>query len=94
MSEIAIEKIIGVAAKHPDGGVYSLLAPARHGQILRLVYACYPDEEHANLRCVQGFVTDKFRFVNRTVARQIADAAGQTSARDKKRSELFSEDLW
>lgn len=88
------ERIVGVAAKHPDGGVYSLLAPARHGQILRLVAACYPDDEDAPHRCIQGFITDGFRFVDRIEARAIADAAGQTSDRDMKHKELFSEDLW
>lgn len=92
------ERIIGVAAKHPDGGVYSLLAPARHGQIIRLVEACYPEHRvnpiAGNLGCTQGFVTDRFRFVDRIEARKIADDAGQTSARDRHMSELFSEDLW
>ncbi|PDT15855.1 hypothetical protein CO670_15270 [Rhizobium sp. J15] len=88
------ERIIGVAAKHPDGGVYSLLAPARHGQILRLVIAAYPDDPNAAHKCIQGFVTDGFRFVGREEARNIADAAGQSSHRDKKLPELFSEDLW
>lgn len=92
------ERIIGVAAKHPDGGIYSLLAPARHGQILRLVDACYPEHVshpmQGNLGCEQGFVTDSFRFVDRIEARAIADAAGQTSERDLHLPELFSEDLW
>jgi hypothetical protein len=88
------ERIIGVAAKHPDGNVYSLLAPARHGQILRLIIAAYPDNRDAPHTCIQGFVTDGFRFVDRKEARTIADAAGQSSHRDKKQSDLFSEDLW
>lgn len=62
------ERIIGVAARHPDKGVYSLLAPARHGQVLRLVDACYPDQPHANIECEQGFVTDRARFVTREEA--------------------------
>lgn len=89
------ERIIGVAAKHPDGGVYSLLAPARHGQVLRLVEACYAQDDPDAAHIVeQGFVTDQFRFVGREEARKIADAAGQTSERDMKARELFSEDLW
>jgi hypothetical protein len=62
------ERIIGAAARHTDHGVYSLPAPARHGQVNRLVDACYPDEKHANLSCVQGFVTNWARFVTRTEA--------------------------
>lgn len=90
-----MERIIGVACKQPDGGVYSLLAPARHGQVLRLVEACYAqDDPDAAHKGQQGFVTDKFRFVDRIEARLIANAAGQTSERDRKLNELFSEDLW
>ena len=89
------ERIIGVACKHPDGGVYYLLAPARHGQVLRLVEACYRfDDADAAHKVEQGFVTDAFRFVGREEARKIATAAGQTSSRDKNLPHLFSEDLW
>lgn len=64
-NRMAFERIIGAAFLHPDKGVYSLLAPARHGQVSRLVDACYPDQKHANLECEQEFVTDRARFVTR-----------------------------
>ncbi|QIG73425.1 hypothetical protein EVC03_117 [Rhizobium phage RHph_Y5A] len=67
----AHERIIGVAFRHSDQGVYSLPAPARHGQVLRLVAACYPDQPHAAHDGVQGFVTDRARFVTREQAREI-----------------------
>lgn len=90
-----MEKIIAAACRHPDGGVYSLPAPARHGQVLRLVEACYHfDDSQAAHKVEQGFVTDHFRFVNRVEARDLADKTGQTSPRDKKLPELYSEDLW
>lgn len=66
------ERIIGVAARHPDQGVYSLLAPARHGQILRLVSACYPDDPDAAHKVEQGFITNRCRFVTREEARELA----------------------
>jgi hypothetical protein len=62
------ERIVGAAYKHLDQGVYSLPAPARHGQVSRLVDACYPELEHANLECEQGFVTNRARFVTREEA--------------------------
>jgi hypothetical protein len=65
---LTYERIIGAAFRHPDKGVYALAAPARHGQVSRLVDACYPEIEHANLDCEQGFVTDKARFVTREEA--------------------------
>lgn len=90
-----VERIIGVACKHPDGGVYSLMAPARHGQVLRMVEACYRwDDANAAHKVEQGFITDAARYVNRIEARKIATAAGQSSERDKHLNELFSEDLW
>jgi hypothetical protein len=65
---MAFERVIGAAYRHHDKGVYSLLAPARHGQVSRLVDACYPEESYANLDCEQGFVTDRARFVTREEA--------------------------
>lgn len=65
------ERIIGVAFRHEDKGVYSLPAPARHGQVLRLVAACYPDDPDAAHKGEQGFVTDRARFVTREEARDI-----------------------
>jgi hypothetical protein len=65
------ERIIGVAVRHPDQGVYSLLAPARHGQILRLVSACYPDDPDAAHKVEQGFITDHCRFLTREEAREL-----------------------
>ncbi|MBY3155293.1 hypothetical protein HFO56_23505 [Rhizobium laguerreae] len=68
VSNMVFERVIGAAFRHPDKGVYSLPAPARHGQVGRLVDACYPDQTHANLDCEQGFVTDHARFVTREEA--------------------------
>jgi hypothetical protein len=66
---VAFERVIGAAYLHSDKGVYSLPAPARHGQVSRLVDACYPDSEYnANLDCEQGFVTDRARYVTREEA--------------------------
>jgi hypothetical protein len=61
--------IIGVAVRL-EGEVYSLLAPARHGQVLRLIAACYPDDPNAALKCEQGFVSDDKRFLTREEARE------------------------
>jgi hypothetical protein len=65
---MAYERIIGAAFRHPDKGVYSLSAPARHGQVGRLVDGCYPETVNANLDCEQGFVTDRARYVTREEA--------------------------
>jgi hypothetical protein len=64
------ERIIGVAVRL-DGEVYPLLAPARHGQAIRLITACMPDDPDAGLKAEQGFVTDRARFVTREEAREL-----------------------
>jgi len=87
------DKIIGVAAKHPDGNVYSLLAPSRHGAILRLVAACYPDDPDAAHKVEQGFITASGSFVRRSTAKVIAYEAGQLITANTSR-DLFSEDVW
>lgn len=90
-----MERIIAAACKHPDGSIYSLLPPARHGQVLRLVEACYAqDDPEAAHKCQQGFVTSENRFVDRILARSIAVLADQSSTRDQHFDELYSEDLW
>lgn len=88
------ERIVAAAMMAEDRGVYSMPPPARHGQVGRLVDACYPDEPGMQLRSWQGFVTSHGRFVDRRKARIIANKASQTSARDMHSVELFSEDLW
>lgn len=89
------ERIVAAAVKHPDGGIYSLAPPARHGEVLKLVISVYKDiDEEAPHNCEQGFITSHWRYVGREQARFIANNAHQTSTRDLHQTELFSEDLW
>lgn len=67
---MSYERIVGVAVRH-RGEVYGLPAPARHGQVLRLIAACMPDDPNAPIVCEQGFITDRSRFVTREQARKI-----------------------
>ena len=51
--------------------------------------------EHVIGEYVQGFLTNKNRFVDRVEARKIAYDAGQLAGRDvHSRTQLFSEDLY
>ncbi len=43
---------------------------------------------------VQGFLTDKNKFVDRVEAKRIAERAGQLLESCSKGEELFSEDVW
>lgn len=67
---MSYERIIGVAVRH-RGEVYGLPAPARHGQVLRLIAACMPDDPDAAILCEQGFITNYCTFVTREEARKI-----------------------
>jgi hypothetical protein len=85
------EEITAAAVRY-QMQTFALPPPARHGECIRLLLSIFGDECIAQEE--QGFVTSGKRFVDRETARQIADAAGQTSDRDKHLPRLFSEDLW
>jgi hypothetical protein len=90
------ETIFASAMKY-HGVVVSLPSPARHHNIIHMLAAAYPRDWP--IQGVQGFVTNTLRFVNRTEARKIAEAANQLIPRDDSGSvapgdRLFSEDLW
>ena len=89
------ERIVGVAFRYPTGLVCSLLAPKRHGDIIRAV--CALGADHATPQgCEQGFLTDAGRFLDRKAAGLLADASGQAHRTPGSyvSGELFSEDLW
>ncbi|MBS3648889.1 hypothetical protein KEU06_09745 [Pseudaminobacter sp. 19-2017] len=91
------ECIVAAAVRlERDNCTYSLLPPARHGEVIRLVNSLYQkgNPEFVILPEEQGFVTSHGRFVGRREARAIASLAGQTSSRDYNMTDLFSEDLW
>lgn len=87
----SVRESIVVAAIRVEGEVWTLPRPARH---CHLVKAWRDAKQERIDDHEQGFVTSLGRFVGREEARKIADAAGQTSERDRGMSILFSEDLW
>ena len=80
------EKIVAAAIKL-DADVYSLVPPARHHDIIRMMVK----EGLQPLSRGQGFLTNTGRFVDRVEAAQIAYTSGQTKSLVKL---LMSEDLW
>lgn len=74
------------------GGIISLPPPARHSDIL----ATMQETMHISYiipNTLQGFLTDKGRYVNRVEAFGIAYRACQFLD-SPKGPELYSEDLW
>lgn len=86
------ETIVGVAIRHVEGDVHRLPAPARHNDVIHAMGARYQHRRAEGHK--QGFVTSSGRFVDRWVARQIAERAGQLLPRASGFRELFSEDVW
>ena len=81
--------ITHVAIKY-NGTIYSLPAPNRHHDVIRMIGGISgPD--------VQGFLTDKKHFLNREQAFIHAQFHGQVKPRGTNEyngNELYSEDLW
>lgn len=86
------ERIVAAAIRH-EGQTYSLLPPARHGEVLRLVMAIHQPSV-VGLPDDQGFVTSYNRFVGRKEGKLIARDAGQLLPTASPSTDLFSEDLW
>lgn len=82
------------AIKTSTGGLFSLPAPCRHADVI-----CEMQSDGVlQVGAVQGFVTEDWRFVDRTEAYTIAEAAGQllplAACPSRKPGTLYSEDLW
>lgn len=73
------------------GIIFTLPRPARHHDVMRLVWETYGDEVIGSE--TQGFVTSTGRFVRREPAVRIAKKARQIEA-PKFPPKLYSEDLW
>lgn len=90
-----LEKIISVAIlSEASGGLLALPTGFRHSDVMLAMQTLKLSPGK------QGFLTDRYRFVNRTEAMKVAKAAGQFIERDEddpqfnSTNELYSEDLW
>lgn len=85
----SVEKIIGVAIKQ-DGVTHILPAPNRHHDVIK-----YMDMREIKLKVhEQGFITDSYRFIDRTEGAKLALESGQITELKFNPNTLFSEDLW
>lgn len=83
---------IASAAIMRRGRVYTLPPPARHRDVIELMFG--ENGIPVGGESDQGFVTDTGRFVGRRQAWIIAEAAGQIVERFEPEGILFSESLW
>jgi hypothetical protein len=75
-----------------DTGV--VICGYRHCNCMEFASFMFTRKEMAG--CVQGFLTNNNRFVDRIEARKIAESCGQIlgSEHTSKGNELYSEDVW
>ena len=69
----------------------SMPRPARHGDLISELHLCGAGAYAHN---EQGFVTNCGRYVDRIMARSIAEFQEQLKPDARKHKELFSEDVW
>lgn len=89
---------IVAAAIRQDGLTFTIPAPARHHDIIS---AMARSEIDIPIVGEQGFIDSSGNFVDRCIARQIAEAADQLIPRKDsgvpfvaQHPQLFSEDVW
>jgi hypothetical protein len=85
-----LERIVAAAVRY-KGINFTLPAPARHSDILRVLHSI---NEDAAISCQQGFLTDTGLFLGRVGAKALVRDNNQPTIRDIHAEELFSEDLW
>jgi len=87
------ERIVHAATMHRrTRRIYSVAAPGRHHQVLSMMRQVGLNTSHGDN--IQGFVSSRGRFLNRTEAAVVAKLANQLIRKTPPENELFSEDLW
>ena len=87
------ERIVHTATMHRrTKRIYSVAAPGRHHQVLSMMRQVGLVTNHGEN--IQGFISSRGRFLNRTEAAVVAKLANQLIRKTAPESELFSEDLW
>jgi hypothetical protein len=87
-----VTRIIGVALLYPGGMVVSARKPARHHTLLNQGREDPLQKNNLN-KCVQGFITNSYKFVTREEAYEIVISNGQLT-KPMIGGVLTSEDLW
>lgn len=87
---VKTETIVGVALEH-EGVLHSLPSPARHHDIIQILYKVYED---TIIPETEGFMTSTGRYVLREEALLIAKNANQLLPSHEHPTELFSESVW
>ena len=85
-------RITDVSIKTPDGVIWSLPEPNRHGDVIELIFNTVNNGKMVIGE--QGFLINNQYFVNRQEALTIAIFNEQLIAKHPQPYELYSEDIW
>jgi hypothetical protein len=88
------EQILYAAIKHPDGRVFAVSRPGRHGHVQQLMEMMNSGGMENNGPDYQGFITTLGSFVTREEGLAIATREDQIVQKHPQESELYSEDIW
>lgn len=86
------EELIVSAAIQYKGINLTLDRPGRHGSLINFLWYHVGEKDHENW--VEGFLTNRGRFVGREEAGILVLASGQGSPRTLCSGRLYSEDMW
>lgn len=82
--------IKAAAIKSSNGKIFSVERPGRHHDVIALMAKL----GHKKPLGIQGFITDKGKFVDRIEGLKIAKDNNQIIKKNGNAKMLFSEDLW
>ncbi len=88
------ERRVVAAAIWHKGVLYTLPAPARHHHIIDHIWILSGDDFETVFTTGQGFVDQEGEFMDRRIARIVAEDAEQLKPGVPGRSYLMSEDVW
>jgi hypothetical protein len=88
------EMILYAAIRHPDGRIFAVSRPGRHGHVQQLMEMLNSGGLENNGPDQQGFITTLGSFVKREEALVIAQQNNQITHKHPQHYELYTEDMW
>lgn len=89
---MGVEMLISSAIKFEKDGNEIIVMGKRHVNCLETAYHLGLKQPYVQI--AQGFMTDKFEFLNRQQGRTHAINCGQVKEENLEYTDLYSEDLW
>lgn len=88
------EVILYAAIRHPDGRIFAVSRPGRHGHVQQLMEMLNSNSPEAMELDRQGFITSLGAWLSREDALVVATRNNQIIRKHPQNYELYSEDMW